>query len=115
MPQELRSEASFVTYHGLAWNKLDDAGITRFDKLGRGFNRFTRSTIDLLDEFSEFAGNVGSVAIKDGSITSTNLSGVVKDDNLGVERTSLLSGVVLRVGGNVSTTDILDGDVPIKR
>jgi hypothetical protein len=56
---------------------------------------------------------MGGVAIEDRSVTSTNLSGVVEDDNLCVERSSLFSRVILRVRGDVSTTNILDGDVPI--
>lgn len=36
---------------------------------------------------------------------------MVEDDDLGVERSGLLSGVVLGVGGDVSTADILDGNV----
>ena len=56
---------------------------------------------------------MGSVAIEDGGVTSANLSGVVEDDDLGVERSSLFSRVILRVRGDVSTTNILDGDVPI--
>jgi len=103
----------FSAYHGLAGNEFDDGSITRFDKLGGGFNRFTRSTIDLLDELRELAGDVGSVAIEDGSVTSTDLTGVVEDNDLSVEGTGLLGGVVLGVGGNVSTTDILDRHVPI--
>ena len=53
------------------------------------------------------------MAIEDGGVTSANLSGVVEDDDLGVEGSSLLSRVILRVGGDISTTNILDGDVPI--
>jgi hypothetical protein len=56
---------------------------------------------------------MGGVTIEDGGVTCANLSGVVEDDNLGVERSSLFSRVVLGVGGDVSTTNILDGDVPI--
>jgi hypothetical protein len=56
---------------------------------------------------------VGGVAIKDGGITSTNLSGVVKDNDLSVERSGLFSRVILGVGGDVSTTNILNRDVPI--
>lgn len=40
-----------------------------------------------------------------------SLTRVVEDDNLGVERSGLLGGVVLRVGADVTTTDVLDGDV----
>jgi hypothetical protein len=51
------------------------------------------------------------VAIENGCVTGTDLTWVVHDDNLGVERSSLLGGVVLGVGSNVSSSDILDGDV----
>jgi hypothetical protein len=98
--------------HWLRWDEFGDAGITRFDKFGRGFNRLSTPTIDLLNEFGEFASDVGGVAIEDGGVTSTDLTGVVKDDDLSVEGSGLLGGVVLRVRGNISTTNILDRDVP---
>ena len=56
---------------------------------------------------------MGGVAIEDGGVASTNLSGVVKNDDLRIERSSLFGRVILRVGGDVSTTNILDRDVPI--
>lgn len=54
---------------------------------------------------------MGSVAVEDGRVTGTNLTGVVEDDDLGVEAVAALGGVVLGVTGNVATTDLLDGDV----
>ena len=51
------------------------------------------------------------MAIEDWCVTSTDLTRVVKDDDLGVERSSFLGGVVLGVGADVTTTDILDGNV----
>jgi len=54
---------------------------------------------------------VGSVAIKDWSVTCTNLARMVKNDDLSVERLSSLGRVVLGVTSNVTTTDFLDGDV----
>ena len=51
------------------------------------------------------------MAIQDWSVTSTDLTRVVKDDDLGVEGLSSLGGVVLGVTSNVTTTDFLDGDV----
>lgn len=54
---------------------------------------------------------MSSVAIEDGGVAGTDLSGVVEDDDLGVEGSGLLGGVVLGVGGDVATADILDGDV----
>jgi hypothetical protein len=99
------------TYHRLGRNELNNGGITRLDELGGGFECFTCSAIDLLDEFGELASNVGSMAIKHGCVTGTDLTRVVEDDDLSVEGSSLLGGVVLGVGGDVTTTDILDGDV----
>ena len=99
--------------HGLRGDELDDGGITRFDKLGRLLDRFTRSTIDLLQELRELARNVCGVAIEHGCVTGTNLTGVVENNDLCIERGSLLGGVVLRVGGDVTTANFLDGDVPV--
>ena len=94
--------------HGLAGHKLCNARITRLDELGVRLNDLTRPAIDLLDELSELASNVSSVAIKHWSVTSTDLTRVVKDDDLGVEGCGLLGGVVLGVRADVTTADILD-------
>jgi hypothetical protein len=101
---------SFNT-HRLGRNHLDDSRVTRLDELGVVFELLTGTTIDLLNELSELAGNVSSVAIEDGSVTSTDLTGVVKNDDLSGEGSSLLGGVVLGVRADVTTTDILDGNV----
>jgi len=63
--------------HWLGGNHLDDGSITRLDELGGSLDRLASSSIDLLEELGELAGNVGSVAIQDWSITSTNLTGVI--------------------------------------
>ena len=99
--------------HGLRGNELDDGGITRLDKLGRLLDRFTRSTIDLLQKLRELARDMRSMAIEHGRIASANLTGVVKDNDLGIERGSLFGRVVLRVRGNVTAADFLDRDVPV--
>jgi hypothetical protein len=54
---------------------------------------------------------VGSVAIQDWSVTSTDLTRVVENDDLGVEGLSSLGRIVLGVTSNVTTTNFLDGDV----
>jgi len=58
---------------------------------------------------------VGGVAVKNWSIASTNLTRVVEDNDLSVERSSLLGGVILGVGSNITTTNILDRNVPETR
>lgn len=55
---------------------------------------------------------MGGVAIEHRRVARTNLARVVEDDDLGVEAGSLLGGIILRVGGDVATTNVLDGDVP---
>jgi hypothetical protein len=97
--------------HGLGGNHLDDGGVTRLDELGGGLDRLAGTAVDLLLDLGELAGNVGSVAVENGGVTSTDLTGVVEDDDLGLERGGTQRGVVLGVTGNVATTDLLDGDV----
>jgi hypothetical protein len=69
------------------------------------------TTVNLLQEFSELAGDVGGVAIQDWSVSSTDLTRVVEDDDLGVEGLGTLGRVVLGVTAYVTTTDFLDGNV----
>jgi hypothetical protein len=97
--------------HWLGWNHLDDGSITRLDELRSIFDRLSGTTINLLKDLRELASNVGSVAIKNWGVTSTNLTRVVKNNDLGVEGLSSLRWVVLGVTGDVTTTDFLDGDV----
>lgn len=97
--------------HGLGGNHLDDGGITGLDELGRVLNGLTGTAINLLQKLRELAGNVGSVAVQNGSVTSTDLTGVVQDDDLGVEGSTAGGGVVLGVRGDVTTANLLDGDV----
>ena len=104
-------EGADELYHGLGGDELDDGGVTGLDELGAVLDGFTCSAIDLLNELSELASNVSSVAIEDGGVAGTDLTRVVEDDDLGVEGSGLLGGVVLGVGGDVATADILDGHV----
>ena len=97
--------------HGLGGDHLDDGSITRLDELGRRLNRLSGTAVNLLLELSELAGNVGSVAVEDGGVASADLTGVVENDDLGGEGGSASRGVVLGVTSDVTTTDLLDGDV----
>ena len=97
--------------HGLAGDELGNARVAGLDELGVRLDDLTGTTVDLLDELGELASNVGGVAVENGGVASTDLTGVVEDDDLGVEGRGLLGGVVLGVRGDVATADILDGDV----
>ena len=54
---------------------------------------------------------MSGVAIKDRAVAVRHLSGVVKDDDLGGEVRHARGGLVLGVGGDVSSLDVLNGDV----
>merc|ERR1712000_578575 len=108
---ERRVVGEGLNTHRLAGNHLDDGSITELDELGVVLNGLSGTTIDLLEELGELAGNVGGVAIQDRSVASTNLTRVVKNDDLGVEGVGTLGWVVLGVTADVSTTNLLDGDV----
>ena len=54
---------------------------------------------------------MSSVAIQDWRVSVADLSGVVKDNDLGGEVLGSAGGLVLGVGGDVSSLDVLDGDV----
>jgi hypothetical protein len=96
---------------GLGGDEGNHDGITLLDALRGLFEDLTVALIDLLKELSELAGNVSSVAIEDGSITSVDLSGVVEDDDLGKEVVNTYGGIVLGVTSDETTTDLLNGDV----
>jgi hypothetical protein len=97
--------------HGLGRNHLDNSGITRLDKLGAGFKGLTSSSINLFNELGKLASNVSSVAIEDGGVSGTDLTGVVEDNDLGVEGSGTDGGVILGVGADHATTNVLDGHV----
>ena len=57
------------------------------------------------------ACNVSGEAIKDGTVAVGDLSGVVEDNDLGGEVGHTGGGLVLGVRGDVSSLNVLDGDV----
>jgi hypothetical protein len=97
--------------HGLGGLHLDDGSVTRLDELGRLLNDLTGTTVNLLDQLGELASNVGGVAVENGGVSVSDLTGVVHQDDLSVEGLGTLGGVVLGVTSNVTTTNLLDGDV----
>ena len=62
--------------------QFDNGGITRLDKLGSILKLLARTTVDLLDELGELAGNVSCVAIQHRCVASIDLARVVQDDDL---------------------------------
>lgn len=54
---------------------------------------------------------MGSVAIQHRAISVRDLTGMVHDDDLGLEGIYLLSRVVLGIGGYITSLDVLYGNV----
>ena len=71
----------------------------------------TGTTIDLLLDFVEFAGNVSSVAIQHWRVSVGDLSRVVENNDLSGEVSTAAGRLVLGVRGDVATLDVLDRDV----
>jgi len=97
--------------HWLRRLHLHDTSVTRLDELGALLSGLASATVDLLDELGELASNVGSVAVENWSVSGADLARVVENDDLGVEESGAHGGVVLAVTGDVTTANLLDGDV----
>jgi hypothetical protein len=96
--------------HGFGGNHVDHASSAGFDVLGEFFLDLTGSSVHAAEDFLELASNVGSVAIQHGGVTVLDLTGVVHDDDLGLEALDFTGGVVLGIGGDITSLDVLDGE-----
>lgn len=97
--------------HGLGGNKLNHSGVTGLDELGLLFDGSSSSSVVLGHDFLELAGDVGGVAIQHWAVSVLDLSGVVDDDDLSVEAVAFPGGVVLLVGADESSLEVLDGNI----
>jgi len=101
---------SFNT-HWLVGDEGNHGAITRLDTLWFLFKDGTGSSVDLFLDFLELAGNMGSVAIEDWAVSVTDGTRMVQDDDLSVERSSFFWWIVLGITADVTSSDILDGNV----
>merc|ERR1719318_1760204 len=97
--------------HGLAGGEDDDGRVIRLDELGVVFCGFTSTTVNLLLDLSELASNVGGVTIQDWRVSVRDLSRVVQDDDLSGEVSNTSCWLVLGVGGDIPSLDVLNRDV----
>merc|ERR1719443_1134544 len=97
--------------HGLLWLELNHSGITGLDALRVVLSGLTGTLVDLGADLLELAGNMGGVAIQNWSVTIADLTWMVQDDDLGNEHGGVLGGVLLGVGANVASLDVLNGQV----
>jgi hypothetical protein len=97
--------------HWASWLKSYDSGISGFDEDWVLFKNLSRTFVDLLLDLLEFACNMCSVAIEYWGVLVADLTWMVEDNDLSCEGFGFLGWVFFAVGSNMSTTDILDGDV----
>jgi len=95
-----------LTAEGFSGNDGDKSGITVFDELRVFFKGLSTSSVDFVMNCFELASNMGSVTVKNGGISVLDLTRVIHDDNLGVERRDFLSRVILSIGSDISSADI---------
>merc|ERR1719367_1492240 len=67
--------------------------------------------VNLLLDLSKLAGDVGGVTVEDWAVAVADLTGMVQHDDLGGEVRDSGGGLVLAVGGNVASLDVLHGNV----
>ena len=94
--------------HGLLGDQFDHGSISGFNEFGFLFNNFTGSSVILGENLGEFTGDMGCVAIEDGGVTVTDLSGVIDDDDLSGETCSFSCGVILGIRADVSSLQFFD-------
>merc|ERR1712164_58176 len=97
--------------HRLGRNESDESSLSVLQELRVVLKLLSGTLVHLDLELGELAGNVGGMAIKDWAVSLGDLSGVVHDDDLGDEGSGLLGWIVLGVRGDVSSLELLDGDV----
>lgn len=68
--------------HGFSRHHGDDGGVSGLESLGVVLKLLAGTTVDLLLELAELAGNVSGVAVQHGGVTLGDLAGVVQDDDL---------------------------------
>merc|ERR1719227_100110 len=97
--------------HGLAGGQQDDGGISRLDELGVVLHGLTGTTVNILLDLSKLASNVSCVTIKDRRVSIADLTRMIEDNNLGGEVRDSRCWLVLGVRGDISSLDVLHGDV----
>merc|ERR1719347_720375 len=110
-PSERREVSEGLHAHGLAGSQPHDGGVTGLDELGVVLHGLTGTTVNLLLDLSKLAGDVGGMTVQDWAVAVADLTGVVQHNDLGGEVRDSGGGLVLAVGGNVTSLDVLHGDV----
>jgi len=68
--------------HRLLRDHLHDGGVTGLDARGVVLELLAATTVDLLQQVAELAGNVRRVTVEDWSVASVDLTRVIQNDHL---------------------------------
>ena len=63
-PSKGRELSEGLDTHGLAWDQLDDGGVTRLDELGSVLGGLSSTPVHLLQNLGKLAGNVCRVTVE---------------------------------------------------
>merc|ERR1719192_2175190 len=110
-PSQGRVVGEGLHAHGLAGEQLHYGSVSGLDELGRILGGLASTPVNLLKDLGELAGNVGGVAVENWGVAVGHLAGVVQHDDLGGEVGNAGGGLVLGVGGDVASLDVLDRHV----
>merc|ERR1711909_42908 len=99
--------STHIGLEGTSFTMAESPDLTHFGV----FKGLSGTTIDLLEDLLELAGNVGGVAIQNRRVSVPDLTGVVDDDDLDTEVLGALGRIGLGISADVSSLDLLDGDV----
>jgi len=108
---ERRVSGEGLNNHVLLGDEFNHGGITGLNESGLFFHDFTVTFVNLVSDLGELASDVSGMAIEDGSVSVGDLTGMVHDDGLGNEHFGIASGVVLGVRADISSLEILNGEV----
>merc|ERR1719325_469460 len=106
-PSQGRVVGEGLHAHGLAGEQLHDGSVSGLDELGRILSGLASTPVNLLEDLGELASNVGGVAVEHWGVAVGHLAGVVQHDDLGGEVGDASGGLVLGVGGDVASLDVL--------
>merc|ERR1719197_423610 len=110
-PSQGRVVGERLHAHGLAGEQLHDGSVSGLDELGRVLSGLAGTPVNLLKDLGELPSNVGGVAVEHWGVAVGHLSGVVQHDDLGGEVGNTGGRLVLGVGGDVASLDVLDRHV----
>lgn len=95
--------------HRLGWDEVNHGRVSSLDRGRLLLHGFSCSLIDELENLLELASNVAGMAVKDRRVSVADLTWMLHNDDLSVERDTSLGRILLAIRGNASSLDFLDG------